>query len=171
MNMKRISIHKGSLFMRTPKETETPNLIKKQKSKEDGNFIDMMGSLFIMVFIFALILAFAAFGSMVRTRLAIDNNAKEYLYQMEQSGFLSSTLKDQFKNNLEGLGCTNVVIDATSDKVPYGSSIKLGYECEYPNPLYKYISEEKNGNAMGFGIIGISQTIHYKNTMTATALY
>lgn len=171
MKMKRISIHKGSLFTRTKKETETPETIKKNMEKENGNFIDMMGSLFIMVFIFILILVFTAYGSMVRSRLAIDNNAKEYLYQMEQSGFLSSTLKTQFKNNLEGLGCTNVKIDATSDKVPYGSSIKLGYECEIPNPLYKYIAEEKKGNAMGFGMIGISPTIHYKNTMTATALY
>lgn len=167
MNMKRTSILTGSLSMRTEKK-EKINFMKNLKSKkENGNFVDQMGTLFIMVFVFILILVFAAYGSMVRDRLAIDNYAKEYLYQMEQTGYLSSTLKSQLKNNLEGLGCTNVVIEATSDKVPYGTTIKLGYECDIPNPLYKYLS----GSAMGFEIIGILEEIPYKNTMTATALY
>lgn len=48
-----------------------------------GNIIDLMGSLIVMMFCFALIFAMMCYGKLTEMKLSIDEVCKTYLYQME----------------------------------------------------------------------------------------
>lgn len=142
------------------------NLIKFKKTQtEEGNIIDQLGSIIVMVFIFAMILANAAYGSSVQKRLNIDNVAKTYLYIMEQNGYLSEEDETNMTNELASLGVSVVSFEGTTKtQVAYGDRVTLQCKVEFQNPLYSVFENGAVVNLPGF-----PSTISYNIYSTATS--
>lgn len=142
--------------------------------KEDGNIIDELGSVFVMALIFALILAFAVYGRLVQTRLAIDNIAKEYLYEMEQEGGLTAAAQAAMVSDLSAMGVeinTSAPNGGWGDtvvgddvQVPYGDEVILDCSMRFPNPLFQvfghptFVSEALNVEEM------LEYSVYFKAT-------
>lgn len=118
------------------------------KRKENGNAIDLIASVFVVAFIFALILSYACYGKTVQERLAIDNIAKKYLYRMEENGYMLPAEKDMMVADLGRIGATveeNGWTVTTSSgtyvtdesQVTYGDTVTLACKVKFPNPFYQ----------------------------------
>ena len=135
------------------------------QTKEKGNVIDQIGSILVMAFIFVMLLAFAAYGRMTQVRLEYNNIAKEYLYLMEQNGYLraedKTLLVDDFAN-----AKANVVIepDTTEVQQTYGDKVTLHLTVTFQNPLYTVFSTD---GAM-FNIFGFNPDLVYEIKKTTT---
>ena len=140
---------------------------------EYGNAIDQIGSILVVVFIFALILAYSAYGKLTQERLAVDNVAKEYLYKMEEYGYLRSEDEDAMVLAMESVGAEVVSFgDTTREKesasdaqVTYGDQVILDLTLSYPNPFFNVFSSD---NAW-IKILGFEEDIQYHIRMSATA--
>lgn len=162
------------------------------KKKEKGSFVvDELSCFLVTAFMFAMILAYASYAKMVQMRLAIDNVAKEYLYQMEQEGYLSNEMMLLMKKDLKCIGVKEESVDFSetshmvANQAAYGDKIVLCCTVSFDNPLYDLLSiqkhsngEEYNVNSDGtltnpegtmFTIGGLNPTITYKVRMSATA--
>lgn len=141
--------------------------IRKENLTEEGNIIDQLGSIIVMVFVFAMILANAAYGKTVQMKLSIDNIAKEYLYAMEQNGILDADNKNNMVSDLADIGVT-VVDDFAGSTVEkqaaYGDKVKLICHVQFENPLYSVFE-----NGVVVTIPGFVQTIDYEINMSATS--
>ena len=147
-------------------------------SCEAGNIIDQMGSIFVMVFMFVMVLVFAGYSKMVMMRINIDTVTKGYLYQMEEEGCLTAEMQQYMKEELRDIGVNyGVDGDAISfagtsnlgdDQAPYGSRITLQCSMSFPNPMYETIGQEKKGDTW-FTIPGLARTLDYTVKMTATS--
>ena len=142
-------------------------LIAEPKDREDGNIIDQLGTIIIMLFIFSMVLAYAAYGKTVQQKLMIDNTAKEYLYIMEQTGYLQDTDKGTLTTSLNDKGITVTDDFAGTDfnQVAYGDKVTLSFQCEFQNPLFTTFSKD---SAL-FHIPGLNKMITYTVYMTATS--
>lgn len=143
----------------------------KQKQLERGSVISQIGSILIVAFIFALILAYSAYGKITQERLAINNVAKEYLYKMEEMGFLSSEDQVNLDLDMANIGAT-IVSYTTSDgsitdtsQVTYGDRVTLALAISFQNPLYRVFSTDE---AM-FQIHGFEENLNYELVMSSTA--
>lgn len=137
----------------------------KKNPTEEGNVVDQLGSIIVMMFIFAMILAFAAYGNSVQKRLNIDNIAKQYLYAMEQNGFLSEDDQKSMSDKLADIGVTIVNFDGTTDtQVAYGDEVILDCDVEFQNPLYSVFENGRVVNLPGF-----PATISYEIYISATS--
>ena len=150
--------------------------------REDGNAIDLMSGVLVMVLLFVIILIMIAYGSLVSKRLDIDNTVKEYLYIAEQYGHLcngSDGLKSEvckdFCSELEQKlvnehGClsASVLPDTTMSQVPYGDKVRVHVVVQFTNPLYEKIGAEEKGQSM-FTIAGIQRVIEYSVSYDATS--
>lgn len=155
--------------------------------KESGSLvIDELGSLLVMAFVFAMLLAYVAYSKQVQMKLAIDNVAKEYLYQMEQEGYLSNEMMNLMTEDLVLIGVKRESISFAgtshmdTNQAAYGDIITLRCSVTFDNPLYTLLSVEKHSNgqeynpqtnASGtfFTIAGLNPTITYNINMPATA--
>jgi len=139
------------------------------KKKESGSMlIDEIGSLLVLVFMIAMILAYAGYSKSVQTRLSIDSIAKKYLYQMEAQGYLSTNMQADMTNDMAGIGVTIENFSGTSHtavQAGYGDKITLGCTLSFDNPLYSFFTVEKGGL---FSAI-IEDTIEYSINMSSTA--
>lgn len=150
-------------------ETKPSLFLKEQKNEEGSMLIDEMASLLVMVFVFVMVLVYISYTQMIQTKMVIDNKAKEYLYAMEEEGYLTTTLKNEMKSELEALGCNVVSFTGTTvTQVEYGKGIKLYCKVTFPNPLYKNLSSEKHGGGI-FTMIGLTDTITYEIKMSSTS--
>lgn len=164
----------------------------KGKKMEQGNLIvDQLSSIIVMAFMFAMLLAYVSSSKLVQMRLAIDNIAKEYLYQMEQKGLLTGEMMGFMKDDLAAIGIyeDSIVFDGTSHtgttQAAYGDKVTLKCTVTFPNPIYTLLSAETRGNGRPyeldengnptnpegtmFTLGGISPTITYTANMSATA--
>lgn len=162
--------------MKTKLKKIAPFLFKKD---EDGNYIDMMAGVFMMVCFFAIILVMASYGSLVDKRLSINNTIKNYLYIAEQQGGLTSEDVENLKDILSDYNCTvdsitingstNWIAKGNGNQVPYGDKIVLEVTVSFANPVYEVIGTE-DGNSRGwFGVVGIDKTIQYTKTLSSTS--
>lgn len=167
-------------------ECEAGNIIGKANiyepndyiSCEAGNIIDQMGSIFVMVFMFVMVLVFAGYSKMVMMRINIDTVTKSYLYQMEEEGCLTAEMQQYMKEELRDIGVNYgtdgdaISFAGTSnlgdDQAPYGSRITLQCSMSFPNPMYETIGQEKKGDAW-FTLPGLARTLNYTVKMTATS--
>ncbi len=151
--------------MRNGKKGEA--FLKKARHREEGNIIDQLGAIIVMGFIFALLLVYAAYVKSVQMKLRIDNVSKEYLYVMEQEGYLSDANLANLVADLEAeeVAVTNGFAGTTFDQVPYGDQVVLTYECEFTNPLFKTFGQDDSM----FHIPGFEQMNTYDVWMSATA--
>lgn len=160
--------------------------------KELGSMvIDELSCILVMGFMFAMIFAYTGYSKMVQTRLAIDNVAKEYLYQMEQVGYLSSEMEHLMAEDLALIGVDKNTIDFSrtshkeTNQAAYGDIVTLNCVVTFDNPLYSMLSVEKksngreytldnNGNPTNpegtmFTVAGLNPKITYTVNMSATA--
>lgn len=148
------------------------------KHLEKGNVIDQIGSIFVVAFIFAMILAYAAYGKVTQQRLSINNIAKEYLYRMEENGYMSDEDRENFVEDMSYIGVTvnggatsvsaltakGEVTDGT--QVTYGDKVTLAFTAEFENPFFSLFT--KAGGSM-FRIMGFEEKITYEVVMSSTA--
>lgn len=143
------------------------------RKTEDGNIVDQAGTILVMGFMIAMILVYACYGKMVQQRLAIDNIAKEYLYQMEEQGCLTAEMQTKMTNQLTSMGISGISFAGTTNlgnnQATYGSSLTLVCSMEFDNPLYSLMSSEKRGSKTLFTIVGLNRKIKYTTKMTGTS--
>lgn len=152
------------------------------RKRESGNAIDMLGSVFVVVMMFAMILALVSYASLVEKKLSIDNTVKQYLYVTEQYGYLDGlptntnpitcamsgtslntaglaigSDAEKMIKDLERNGCTNVVIesDTTRTQKGYGQEVVVDLTVSFPNPLFETIgaTTEEQANRSWFKIL------------------
>lgn len=147
---------------------------------EKGNVIDQIGSILVVAFIFCLILAYSAYGKITQERLAINNVAKEYLYKMEEIGYMSPEDFQNFKDDMSNIGVTVVGADGSTDasvltaqgeqtdynQVTYGDTVTLAFTVQFENPFYTIFTKE--GGSL-FNIMGFEENISYDVVMSSTA--
>ena len=144
--------------------------------KEQGNVIDYLGSLFVVAFIFVMILAYAAYGKVTQQRLAIDNCAKEYLYRMEEYGFIAKDAASvvghsptiaELVDSYEAIGVEAVVDEAntTVSQVGYGDPVTLTLTATFDNPLFTTFGDEDSM----FSILGFDEKLAYNVSISSTA--
>lgn len=155
--------------------------IKQKKyniAYDDGNVIDLMGSLIVMMFCFALIFAMMCYGKLTEMKLSIDEVCKTYLYQMEQEGCLTVENQADMIDDLVALGVRldSIKFDGTTNlgtnQAAYGDKMKLITTVSFTNPLYTMLARETKGdNPMLFVIERgiLSPEVTYTVDMTATA--
>lgn len=140
------------------------------KRFEEGNIIDQLGSIIMVAFMFALILAYASYGKITQERLAIDNVSKEYLYKMEEVGYLSDDDRDRLIEDMAAIGV--VVNDFSANgvstnttQVTYGDKVTLALNVTFENPLYTTFS--RNDSYIRF--LGFEENLSYNIVMSSTA--
>jgi len=144
----------------------------KQARMEDGMMVDELGTLFVLLFCVVLILSYASFSRMVQMRLAIDNVCKEYLYQMEQSGTLSTQMQADMKSELQAIGvdAASISFAGTShlgtNQAKYGDKITLKCSVQFDNPLYRTFGRQKSN---WFKLLGVPPKISYSKQTQATS--
>lgn len=119
---------------------------------------------------FALILAYASYGKITQERLAIDNVSKEYLYKMEEVGYLSDDDRDRLIEDMAAIGV--VVNDFSANgvstnttQVTYGDKVTLALNVTFENPLYTTFS--RNDSYIRF--LGFEENLSYNIVMSSTA--
>lgn len=145
---------------------------------EAGNIVDQLGSLLVMLFMFVMVMVFAAYSKSAMMRISIDNITKEYLYQMEQYGCLTTEMQAAMRQELRDIGVdygTNgetISFEGTSNlgdhQATYGDRVTIVCTMTFPNPIYEVVSSEKKGNML-FTVAGIPRTISYTSKMSATS--
>ena len=167
-----------NIILKKTKEFFSPLLQKR----EEGNVVDLMAGILVMILLFAMILAMIIYGSLVEKRLAIDNTVKEYLYIAEQyghlcngvDGFKSSVCRDYCSELEQTLinthGCTEAKVepDTTVKQVAYGNQVRVHVTVKFPNPLYEQFSQEEKGDGM-FTLLGIQPVLEYSVSYDATS--
>lgn len=135
---------------------------------EPANIIDELGSIFVMIFIIALILLYTAYGKLTQERLAINNIAKEYLYKMEETGYLSDEDMDRMEADMKNIGVTEIIFDTVNTdtkQVPYGDSVTLAFNVIFPNPLFETFS--RDGSYIR--VMGFDPYLSYDVNISSTA--
>ena len=114
------------------------------KIKEPGTMIDQMAGVLTLIFMMATLLAYIGVGKTIAVRFRVDNIAKKYLYQMEQTGYLSATDRGNMENELRD-ACGNTeagwfTLDpsTTTHKAEYGEPVNLKFTVNIKNPLYDH---------------------------------
>ena len=148
------------------KKTEAGDFVDKSLNAhkigvENGDFVDNMGVLFVMLFVFALMMSFFCYAKIVQMKLDVDHIAKRYLYQMEQYGYLPTDVEgntiNSLKNALELAGCDkdtfaldlSVTPYGIDDQVEYGKPVRLRFTIKGKNPFYTYFygNDDTNPNS------------------------
>lgn len=161
-------------------KTKLKNIFAFNKdAKEDGNIIDMMAGVFMMVCFFAIILVMASYGSLVDKRLSINNTIKNYLYIAEQQGGLTAEDVNSLEDVLSDYGCTvesitingstNWIAKGNGNQIPYGDKIVLEVKLSFANPVYETVGTNGSNSRGWFGVPGLSETIQYTKTLSSTS--
>jgi hypothetical protein len=165
------------------KLSKIASFMSKGQKKEEGNYIDWMAGVFIMVLIFAMTLVMMSYGSLVDKRLSINNAIKNYLYIAEQQGGLTQADVNSMKSILQGYGVTvnSVTINGRSDKwigeagtsngnqIPYGDQIDLEVTVTFTNPIYQIVGAKESGETGWFKVGGLNKTITYTKKLSSTS--
>jgi len=133
-----------------------------KKQKENG-FHDMIGSLFVVLFVFMMLFVYIGVSKSVSKKLACDNIAKTYLYRMEANGYLTTGTGsdyEEMRERFEEIGVSITDIGTTKVQVPYGKVVTLNILAEFPNPLTETVNLD---------LLGIKETIKYEIKLEATA--
>ena len=154
--------------------------------KEDGNAIDWMAGVIVMIMMFVMIMAFAAFGRQVDIRLDVNTTAKKYLYKMEEKGYLDNSEYNDFLDELEGIFTTAEDVEVTSitdntgrngtpvgasNQVAYGDTVRLMAKIRFRNPIYTYIDKNGRNNkgTLWFSVAGLNQYTEYTIDVSGTS--
>lgn len=115
---------------------------------EDGNIVDNLTVIIIMVFVFAVLFAFISYSKCVMIKLNADSITKEYLYKMEEWGYLKPEDKEALIKDLENAGFTVNRIETNipvGKQAAYGDKVVLTITVSIQNPVYEILGAEKKG--------------------------
>ena len=127
-----------------------PSAKKDNKIKEDGTAIDILNSCFVLIFAFATVLMLIAYSKTVEIKLEADMIAKNYLYSMENQGYMDDDMKKAIKDKFLENNITCTVIEkstsendkyTTREQVAYGQQVELFVKLEFANPIYETFKE------------------------------
>lgn len=128
--------------------------------KEEGNVIDWLASVLVMIMMFAMIMTMATFARSVDIRLHVNNVMKKYLYTMEENGFLQTEDKTNLEAELESdpyIEKAQVISDGSdgtnvgkNNQVAYGDKVYLKVKVIIKNPVYEYMHTSSRGGAIWF---------------------
>lgn len=110
------------------------------KKRERGSVIDLLASMVVLFFMFALLLAYLSYSSAIRQKMALDLAAKNALYQMEETGCWTDEIEANFLGELSENGINGTIVSNQSSKtkVVYGTEVIMDIGVQIPNPLHKY---------------------------------
>ena len=131
----------------------------KNIRKENG-IQDTMGSLFVMLFIFIMLLCYVGFSKSVSKKADCDNIAKKYLYRMESAGCLTSEDFENMTLDFDKINVSVQDIGSSRTRVPYGEEVVLHIRLTFPNPLLEFLD---------LSSLGISLKTQYDIEWEATA--
>ena len=134
-----------------------------QKNKKEDGVHDMLGSLFIVLFVFFMLFVYIGFSESVSMKLNCDNIAKTYLYRMEAAGYLTTGEGSDFEEmeqRFRSIGATITDIGTTKTQVPYGKLVTLHILVKFPNPLSKHVTLD---------LLEVPDTVEYEIKLEATA--
>jgi len=111
--------------------------------KEKGNAIDLLSSMVVIFFMFAILLGYLCYSNAIRQKMMIDMAAKNALYQMEETGQWTDDIKTNFLNELksDGLYVTGFACGSemsNGHQVQYGDQVTFHCIIEFNNPARRY---------------------------------
>lgn len=143
-------------------------MLKKNKwKKEEANFIDSLGSIYVVMFALGIIILFACYTKIIETVARIDSTCMTYLGVIEQNGYLPTDYEAALKNDLAYLGVVPSTIDLTGSdveakgQVTYGNIVKLQIKLDIKNPIYYIFSDNVNSKSW-LKLSGILPNLHYE---------
>lgn len=114
--------------------------LPKRKEKEPGNAIDLMASGFVLLFCILMILFTLSYAEVVELKLEADMIGKNYLYRMEQEGYLSPDGKSEMIAAFQEKEMQVIINLATTiQQVPYGEPVTLDVNITCKNPVYEQL--------------------------------
>ena len=87
---------------------------------------------------------------------------RSYLLDMEREGYLTAANKTSLVNELEKIGCQNIVITANDTPVGYGNKVTLKIECDIKTTRLKFNNSDAEAES-------VLKHVSYKKS--GTALY
>ena len=152
----------------TVRHKNLPSFSLLNKKEHGSLLMDELGVFLVLMFCIVMILTYASYTKIIQNKMTIDNKVKEYLYVLEEEGYLSSAKQAQMKTELENLGITiHDFVGTTTSQVEYGTKVRLKCKVSFSNQLYEQLSGEKHQHL--FTIIGLSPTITHQVDMTSTS--
>lgn len=138
---------------------------KKIREKESGTSlpVDLLACLLVFIFCMGMIIAYMSYTKSAQLKMQIDNVGKEYIYKVEETGLMDTSMKNQFFAELEKIGCTvnkSSFQTNAGTQVDYGQEVWFQVQITIPNPLYESLSVERHGRTV-VTIPGITPTISY----------
>lgn len=97
-------------------------LFRKKRGEVIGGF---MASAICFMFLAFIIVKFGIYNKTSSIRYKFDNTLKQYILQMESTGYLTPEGELDLNNDLKEIGIRNISIVGTKTKVNYGSEIYL----------------------------------------------
>ena len=152
---------------------------KKLHQKEEGNVVDLMAGVLMLVFAFATILVMISYGSLVDKRLSVNTSVKDYLYLAEQQGGLTESDVNSLTTILKKYGCTvekitinngeNWIAEGNGAQIPYGDEISLQVVVSFENPVFHYFGTNEQEGGGWFEVPGLTPTIRFTKTFSSTS--
>lgn len=154
------------------------DFFKKLHQKEEGNVVDLMAGVLMLVFAFATILVMISYGSLVDKRLSVNTSVKDYLYLAEQQGGLTETDVDSLTTILKEYDCTvekitinngeNWIAEGNGAQIPYGDEVSLQVVVSFKNPVFHFFGTDGQGDGW-FKVPGLTPTIRFTKTFSSTS--
>ena len=127
------------------------------KRKVAGNTMSEIGSLFVMLFVVALLLLYIDYSRIILAKIEIDNLNRQYLLTAEMYGGLTDADRDAYYDNLRALGIepTTAIVNehlpliSELGQYVYGDAIEISYTIHFNSPIYARF----HGTIFGIGIM------------------
>jgi len=160
------------------KNKNQPAKQKVHFSLEQGGLADLLGSVFLLVFVFSLLAAYISYSGLIEKKLKIDNIAKTYLYDMEEFGYLRPEAKTAMENDLANIG-VSISVNQTITNSDGSTTTTQGWnkmsaymgetnQVDYGDSVFLICDVQFEYNAVN-AIANLSKTYYYTINMRATS--
>ena len=116
----------------------------KQRKFHKATMVSEVGSLFVLLFVIAILLLYINYSKIIMTKIELDDLKKNMLLTAEMYGGLSEEDMNAFYTNLENMGIPrNSIINANfptikdKGKIHYGTEIEISYTVRIASPIYE----------------------------------
>lgn len=98
--------------------------------KREGNIIDILSSLFLLITSFIIVTAYLTCIQMITIKADADQIARRYILDMETTGYMSVSSRTQLLQELEEISATDIDLSGTTfANVGYGNPVYLSIKC------------------------------------------